>query len=364
MPAPVQDIIVTPTVAPIVVSIEPAVNAIHTLLILAKNEGLSGFGEWITETVLSMSSFERRRHRLVMIGLFFAVKPKRSWPSFPAYVEHLAAMTPLELRDKLLDAYINLPCLDVDESAEPVDKNAILASVDAFLDFLRGRFSPEHIDDELETHAYAYIMDPPTMKNMIVSHLSHMWDDYLAAEWARVQPMLEEAVDAFGQVDFRGMSKLEAAQFVTGQPLVEGHWARMLEKTEQLVFVPSAHVGSHLGKFKLDDSTAVVFAAHLPEGVQLHAPELSRADILVRLGALADDTRLQILRLLAEKGEMRSQEIISSLDLSQSAASRHLSQLTAAGYLSARRCEGSKCYRINPERLERTLDAVSAFLQT
>lgn len=363
MPAPVREIIVTPTVAPIVVSIEPAVNAIHSLVVLAKEEGLSGFGEWITETALSMSSLERRRHRLVMIGFFYAVHPRQSWPSFPAYVEHLAEMPSLELRDKLLDAYIDLPCLDREAETEPVDKEEILASAEAFVEFLRGRFSPEYIDEELETHAYAYIVDPPAMKKMIVSHLSHMWDDYLEAEWNRVRPMLEEAVDAFGQVDFRGMSKVEAAQFVTGQPLVEGRWARMLEKTEQLVFVPSAHVGSHLGKFILEDKTAVVFAAHLPEGVQVHAPDLSRADVLVRLGALADDTRLQILRLLAEEGELRSGEIIGRLALSQSAASRHLSQLTAAGYLSARRCEGSKCYRLNHERLESTLEAVSNFLQ-
>jgi DNA-binding transcriptional ArsR family regulator len=363
MPAPVQEIIVTPTVAPIVVSLEPAVNATHSLLILAKEEGLSAFGEWATETALAMSSLERRRHRLVMIGFFFAVTPRQSWPSFPAYLEHLSGMPSLELRDKLLDAYIHLPCLDRDDAAEPVDKDAILDSADAYLEFLRGRFSPEHMDEELETHAYAYVVDPPAMKKLIVSHLGHMWDDYLAVEWDRVRPMLEEAVDAFGQVDFGVMSKLEAAQFVTGRTLDEEHWTRMLEKTEQLVFVPSAHVGSHLGKFKLDDSTALVFAAHLPEGVQLHAPELSRADVLVRLSALADDTRLQILKLLAEEGEMRSQEIISRLGLSQSAASRHLSQLTAAGYLSARRCEGSKCYRINPERLESTLGAVSAFLQ-
>jgi DNA-binding transcriptional ArsR family regulator len=362
MPAPVQDIIVTPTVAPIVVSIEPAVNAIHTLLILAKDEGLSGFGEWVTETALTMSSLERRRHRLTMIGFFFAVNPRQSWPSFPAYVDHLAAMPALELRDKLLDAYIHLPCLDVESASEPVGKEAILASADAYLDFLWGRFRPDHIEEELETHAYAYIVDPSSLKNLIVSHLRHMWDDYLADEWGRVRPMLEEAVIAFGQVDFGGMSKLEAAQFVTGQPLVEEHWAKMLEKADQLVFVPSAHVGSHLGKFKLDDSTAVVFAAHLPEGIQYHAPDLSRADILVRLSALADDTRLQILRLLAEEGEMRSQEIINGLALSQSAASRHLGQLAAAGYLSVRRCEGAKCYRINPERLESTLGAVSAFL--
>jgi DNA-binding MarR family transcriptional regulator len=50
------------------------------------------------------------------------------------------------------------------------------------------------------------------------------------------------------------------------------------------------------------------------------------------------------------------------LDLSQSATSRHLKQLSATGYLSERRCNGAKCYALNPERLENTLKAISNFL--
>lgn len=82
----------------------------------------------------------------------------------------------------------------------------------------------------------------------------------------------------------------------------------------------------------------------------------------MRLNALTDDTRLQILRQIAESGELRSQEIIDVLELSQSAASRHLTQLTAAGFLKERRCEGAKCYSLNDERLSDTLQAVANYL--
>jgi DNA-binding IclR family transcriptional regulator len=68
------------------------------------------------------------------------------------------------------------------------------------------------------------------------------------------------------------------------------------------------------------------------------------------------------LKLVAEEGEQRSQDIMIRLELSQSAASRHLQQLTATGYLTERRCDGAKCYRLNPERIESTLRAISAFL--
>jgi hypothetical protein len=71
-----------------------------------------------------------------------------------------------------------------------------------------------------------------------------------------------------------------------------------------------------------------------------------------------------MLKLVAEEGELRSQDIINTLNLSQSAASRHLQQLSATGFLTERRCQGAKCYQINPQRIEDTLSAVGAYLVT
>jgi ArsR family transcriptional regulator len=82
----------------------------------------------------------------------------------------------------------------------------------------------------------------------------------------------------------------------------------------------------------------------------------------MRLGALADDNRLQILKLVSDQGELTSKELMSSLGLSQSATSRHLQQPSATGYLAERRCNGAKCYKLNPERLQGTLAAVAGYL--
>ena len=117
-----------------------------------------------------------------------------------------------------------------------------------------------------------------------------------------------------------------------------------------------------MSKFKYRNVYGILFGARLPEGTEYYAPDLSRAEILVRLGALADDTRLRILRLISEEGEQRSKDIMQELELSQSAASRHLKQLSATGYLTERRCEGAKCYDINDERVDNTLRALSAYL--
>jgi DNA-binding transcriptional ArsR family regulator len=175
--------------------------------------------------------------------------------------------------------------------------------------------------------------------------------------------MLQASADAFQHLDLHlnELSRFEAAQLVLGRALDE-RWESLLEEIERLIFVPSAHVGPYAGQFRSGDTLWVLFGARIPEGVPVYAPDLSRAEILVRLNALADDTRLRVLKLISEGGEQRSQDIMTRLELSQSAVSRHLKQLSATGYLNERRCEGAKCYTLNPQRIEDTLRAVSVFL--
>ena len=50
------------------------------------------------------------------------------------------------------------------------------------------------------------------------------------------------------------------------------------------------------------------------------------------------------------------------LDLNQSAASRHLRQLSAAGYITERRRDVAKCYSLNRERINDTFRALDRFL--
>jgi DNA-binding transcriptional ArsR family regulator len=243
----------------------------------------------------------------------------------------------------------------------PIDREAILKNADAYLDFLRKRFCADAIDEALETRAYTYVMDPPALQDLIVSFLRDMWQEHLAAEWERVRPMLNDAVAAFQQMDLGRMSKREAAEAVIGRKLKEA-WEEILTSAERIVFIPSAHVGPYLWNLRVGGMLYIVFGARLPSGVQYSAPDLSRAEILVRLNALADDNRLRILQLVSDEGEQRSQDIISRLDLSQSTVSRHLKQLVATGYLGERRCNGAKCYQLETERIKDTLQAISTFL--
>lgn len=358
MPIAGNDLIYTPDSLPAVrVALEPAQNIQHSLSLLARTEDASGFDEWVYRTHAAMTTEERETHRLVMIGFYYATLPRASYPSFPAYLEHLATASPVYLRDKVLDAYLRWT------PGEKPTYDEILADVNSFLAFLKRGFS-DHLIPELERQAYTYLIDPPALQQLVVGHLRAMWYKYLAVEWERVRPMLQKAVRAFDGVDLSSMDRAAAAEYVVGRPLVrkDGAWCSDLDDVQRLIFVPSAHIGPYTAKVQGHDQTWVLFGARQPQDTGDAAPELTRAELLVRLSALADDTRLNILKLVADQGELRSQEIMDLLDLSQSGASRHLQQLSAAGFLSERRCSGAKCYHLNGDRVDNTLAALGAYL--
>ena len=360
MPLPATDSLIGGDLNALTVGLEPAHNALHSLLLLTLAEETSGFDEWAYRTRAAMSADERDTNQLVMIGLCYATHPTASFPSFPQFVEHLANESPLALRNRILDTYIDLAQKKEGDDDQPAYDD-ILRDVNTFLAFLRRGFDDQHIIPEVERRAYTYLIDPPAMQQLIVGHLRGMWYKYLAVEWERVRPTLQRAVRAYEAIDLNSMTRDEAVEFVIGRPIKKDKWCIVFDNFDQITFVPSAHVGPYTRWYTQGRRAWVIFGARLPEGAA-DDPELSRADLLVRLNALADDTRLSMLRLVAEQGELRSQDIMQLLDLSQSGASRHLQQLTAAGFLSERRCSGAKCYVLNRDRLDASLQALGAFL--
>lgn len=77
------------------------------------------------------------------------------------------------------------------------------------------------------------------------------------------------------------------------------------------------------------------------------------AEVLNPLAALADESRLRILELLAAEGEVRGQDLINKLELSQPNLSRHLKTLVAAGLVQERRAgDTNKLYQLNGAAIE------------
>lgn len=360
MPLPLE--IEQPADTPLRVSLEPARNAIASMFLLMNNQEMPGVHEWVEQTRRQFTLEETDRHKLVIMGFFHAILPEDGWASFPAYLDHLANAEPLAIRQKLLDEYAHACEEKTGQSADSVDWNEELASVNRYISFLEKGFPPKYIDIDLESVAYRYIMDPPAMKKLLVDHLRWVWDRHLATEWVRVRPILQDSVRAFQQINFHGMDRLEVARLVVGQEFSEEKWQHRMEQAERITFSPNAHIGPYTKTLRFKNSLGIIFSARQPENSDVRIPDLDRAELVVRLNALADDTRLRILKMVSENQEMRSQEIMEALELTQPTTSRYLSQLTANGYLQERRSNTAKVYVLNQQRIELTLKAVAAFL--
>ena len=77
---------------------------------------------------------------------------------------------------------------------------------------------------------------------------------------------------------------------------------------------------------------------------------------------LGDPTRLQILELLRNEGELSVGQLVSRLGLAQPKVSNHLACLRWCGFIDARREHRTVYNRIADERVEHMLDLAHALL--
>jgi len=127
-------------------------------------------------------------------------------------------------------------------------------------------------------------------------------------------------------------------------------------------FVPCTHLGQYLSYILYPPELIVFFDAANPlgrpvRGGREHESSGVTAN-LTALRALADGTRLHIVSIL-QGGELYAQEVVARLGISQSAVSRHLSMLEAAGIVRVRPANGMKYYAVNPVRLRQLAESLN-----
>jgi len=340
------------------VSLSATQNIFESMVLLAKKEHAPGIHEWISKTRKKLSKTELENHELALIGFNYALLPEQGEVTFPAYLNQLEKTDATALRDKMLNAYAGL----WQKSTPEVDWDDVLSSPNNYIEFLLSRFGEELVDVKLETLAYDYVINPPTMKDFLVGHMTWIWKTHFEAEWRRVEPMLLNSVRSFRGINFDNMTRTEVANYVIGQDVSDTKWCQHMDKAEQIVFIPHPHIGPYVHTNVINNVLHIFFGARQPEGTGERIPDLDRNEIVAKLSALADDTRLHILQLVAERGEIRVHDILEVINLSQPSVSRYLTQLTAAGYLQERRENGAKVYALNKDRIDKTLKAVNAFL--
>src|SRR5919197_5423267 len=90
----------------------------------------------------------------------------------------------------------------------------------------------------------------------------------------------------------------------------------------------------------------------------------SRTDLLAKyFRGLGEPTRLRIVRLLDEAGELSAGELVERLGLPQATVSTHLGCLRWCGFVATRRERRSVLYRITDERVGAIVSLASELLQ-
>jgi DNA-binding transcriptional ArsR family regulator len=209
---------------------------------------------------------------------------------------------------------------------------------------------------ELARRAFA---DPAAVRERFARLLERYWEAAFEQEWARLLPRIEaEVTEGARALVTRGPSGL------VDQLLPEGRWdddavAIVVDKSYErdrdvaerggLLFVPTVYGWPRvLIELNPPWPLAIIFPLR-----DLRQPEVpSETDHVVADGlrALGDETRLQITRMIAEQPRS-TKELAELLRLSDSAISRHLKILDAAGVVAKERDGYFVLYRLRPERI-------------
>lgn len=100
-----------------------------------------------------------------------------------------------------------------------------------------------------------------------------------------------------------------------------------------------------------------------PPIVERGPVRLADTELMARLfRAMGDATRLRILRLLLDEGELHQAEIVRRLGASQPRVSEHLGCLLWCGFIDRREEGRRSLYRVTDRRVKSLLGQAGAFL--
>lgn len=141
------------------------------------------------------------------------------------------------------------------------------------------------------------------------------------------------------------------------------HWGQgmriPLADLERIFFVPSAFCPRRLMFYRLGPMEIFFYDPLRDEpAVMEEAPE----SLVIGFSALADATRLKLLRLIARES-MPAQEMARQIGVNESTVSRHLRLLVEAGLVRRDRQEGKFVfYGLQPDRIDQLAGVVGQYL--
>jgi len=281
------------------------------------------------------------------------------------FLEYLEKIEPEEIIEKELDSLEKkyrhyVEDMDFPSRDELVNNRKLYKEVIEKLYCCKGH----DVEDDLIEKGFNKFADIEIYKRELVNFVRTMWDYYFEEEWKREVSHVQSSVEAFDSLDFGSKSTNDIVKQIIERDEIPHILQESIDKGQDVIFIPSTHIGSYLLLISEDEKMVrVMTKARIPEGAVNRSIDMERSDLLIQLNGLSDDTRLQILRMASEGEAVTTQKVMDELKLSQSSASRHLNQLTAIGFLSARPEDRVKRYKINKNKIDSVFKLFNDYLR-
>jgi DNA-binding transcriptional ArsR family regulator len=212
--------------------------------------------------------------------------------------------------------------------------------------------------------------DADELSRRFVSLLRAYWSEAFEREWQRLEPRLASTVEEAGEQIAAGSLyrlletmprrlRVDVEREEFGVDVPHDHTIEV-DESRPVVLTPSFFAWPHV-HVQCDEPWPLGLVYPAPFVAREAARPLPSSELLRVLRALADDTRLRALRLIAEHPRS-TQELAPLVGISEAGLSKHLRQLAECGILETRRDGYYVLYSLRSDRIEPVSHALLAFL--
>jgi len=338
-----------------------AADIFEALSLVVESPFIEGIDQWVYETHAALSPALKSDMEVVLVlvaksGLH-SLWISQLAPDAPAHRDFAALIT--WLNTFTADDYRVLTEQTLAHLAECCEEEPNQPSSLETVDILRAALGEKFTEDQLQ-RALDLMQNPAELKAQFISVVTRFWEQFYRQEYQRCLPLATRSVEYHRQQTYNAdFSTVFTA--VTGRRVPKEYSG--YEDVGRLIFTPSCHIGPYvmLNTCEACKNILTINYNCRPTGALEREAQQEPVvqDMFPPLKALADETRLQILALLNGR-ELYAQEIVNTLDISQSAISRHLQLMVTGGLLNIRKEESMKYFSINEE----TLDTLATHLRS
>ena len=238
---------------------------------------------------------------------------------------------------------------DEDGTQRQAVQSPPMAQADSPAVWLRSQASETQLESVRQLLA-----NPAALKELTSQTLETFWTDYFQAVYQRHAAAMVNAVDRL-QHHEQLEHVLPSLEKMLGRPIgIAESW---LNEHDHVLLVPFPFMGPYIMSMASQEPETVVLLAFDAERIANLPEKNVRTLDIAKLKALADETRLKILRFVSQS-ERFGGEIVTHLQISQPGVSRHLRLLKASGLLTVRQEGTSKYYSVCNDELEAIADGI------